>query len=105
METVRMSLVEGTYTPAHAQEMLSKLIKNELQFQRFQNFTSLIRYEGNCEQATENIYNLSRAQEELDRLVARAKAENLCLRLETNLRLSLVEQAVLEQEQVACPSL
>lgn len=105
MEAKRISLVAGTYTPACAQEMLGKLIKNELQFHRFQNFTALIRYEGNCKQATENIHNLCDAQDEVERLIAKAKAENLHLQLKTTLSLSLVEEPVTEQLQVAYPSL
>ena len=105
METKKMSLLTGSYSPKQAQEILGKTIKSGLQFNRLENFTSLIRYEGNCEQATNNIHQLSRAQEEIDRLLAIAKAQNLYLHLETSLRVSLVEQPVAEQEQVAYPSL
>jgi TPP-dependent 2-oxoacid decarboxylase len=105
MEAKKLPLFHGSYSPTQAHEMLSKLIKHELQFHKFQNFTSLIRYEGNCEQATQNIHNLCRAEEEIDRIISKAKAQNLFVHLEASIRLALVEEPVVEREQVACPSL
>jgi hypothetical protein len=105
MEAKKINLIAGSYTPQQAKEMLTKMIKEEQQFHQLQNFTSLIRYEGNCEQATENIHRLCRAQKEIDSLLALAKAENLHLKVETSLRLSLVEEHVHAKAEAACPSL
>jgi hypothetical protein len=105
MEMNKVNLLSGSYSPAQAHQMLSKMIKTELQFHRLENFTSLIRYEGNCEQATENIHHLCHAQEEIDRIVKKAREENRYVRLEASLRFSLVEEPIKIHEQVACPTL
>ena len=105
MEAKKISLIAGDYSPVQVQEVVAKLIKHELQFHRLQNFTSLIRFGSNCNQATANIQHLCRGQEEIDRLLEVAEAEGLHLHIEAELRLSLVEAPVEEQAAVACPSL
>jgi len=93
----KINLVTGNYTYSNASEMLLKMIEHEQQFQNLQNFTSLIRYEGNCQQATENIHRLSRAKNEIKDLVDLARSYNLKLKIETSLHISLVEDTVPEK--------
>ena len=103
METQKFMLLSGSYAPSEARELLVKMIDAELQFHRLLNFTSLIRFEGTCAQATENIKALCQAREEVDRLVQAARDGNLRLQLKTQLQLALVEQEVEERRPVAVP--
>jgi ubiquitin C-terminal hydrolase len=105
MEAKRIPLSTGNYTAQQSREMLSKIIKNEQEFQKLQRFITLIRYEENCNQSKENIQRLNRAQEEIDTFLEMANAANLHLRIETSLRVSLVEEPVLEPAELSYPSL
>ena len=105
METKRISLSTGNYTAQQAREMLNKMIKNEQEFQKLQRFISLIRYEENCEQSNDNMKRLCRAQEEIDGFLEMANASGLHLKIETSLRVSLVEEPVLEPVEAVYPNL
>jgi len=105
METKRISLSTGNYTAQQARELLNKMIKNEQEFHKLQRYISLIRYEENCEQSNENIQRLSCAQEEINSFLEMANASGLHLKIDTSLRISLVEESVLEPVEAVYPSL
>jgi DNA-binding transcriptional regulator/RsmH inhibitor MraZ len=105
METKRIPLSTGNYTAQQAKELLNKMIKNEQEFHKLQRYISLIRYEENCEQSNENIQRLSCAQEEINSFLEMANASGLHLKIDTSLRISLVEESVLEHAEATYPSL
>jgi hypothetical protein len=105
METKRIPLSTGNYTAQQARELLNKMIKNEQEFHKLQRYISLIRYEENCEQSNENIQRLSCAQEEINSFLEMANASGLHLKIDTSLRISFVEESVLEHAEATYPSL
>ena len=98
-----LPLLSGSYAPDQAREILDNLIRCELQFHRLQDFRSLIRYEGNCEQAAANIRSLRQTQLETDRLLRAARDGNLHLRIEASIRIELAEAPEEMPALAPCP--
>ncbi|GAA4343547.1 hypothetical protein [Flaviaesturariibacter amylovorans] len=103
MQPKDVPLLHGSYAPADAREILGAMIKAALQHQRLQDFQSLIRYDGNCAQASANIQKLCRAQEELDRFLEVAKTMQQHLSVRMSLQLDLTEAPVEERSLLAIP--
>ena len=77
METTKkISLIEGSYTPSEAKEVLLDLYNKNINFNKVKNFSSQIRFGEDDELAVERIENLTKAVNYLTQLLKDAQAEN-----------------------------
>jgi hypothetical protein len=95
-----LEFTTGTYTPNQAEELLTNHLHNEMKFHKLQNFTSVIRFEENCEQASNNLQLLQQGKDVIKHLVTQAKQAGMCLQIESKIHITLVEDEGATNERI-----
>jgi hypothetical protein len=99
-----LHLTTGTYTPKQAEELLIKNLHNEMNFHKLQNFTSVIRFDEDSEQACNNHRLLQQREDLLKQLLAHAEESGMHLQIESKIHITLVEDEGAKDEKVETAS-
>ncbi|MBP2834011.1 hypothetical protein J8281_17580 [Aquimarina sp. U1-2] len=87
-----VKLIEGTFTPSEAADILISMITKKINFHKLQRLSALEQY---CDDATvhldDRIAQLKRAEEETKELIVNARKEGYQLKINGSVEIELVK--------------
>jgi hypothetical protein len=87
----QMTFTSGSYSPDETLDLLSALVKAEMDFHKLQNYRSQVMFDEDCETASKNLAHLKMMTEKIHRLVLASKKQHINLRVESVLHITVDE--------------
>ncbi len=87
------TLLDSTYSPLEAREVILTLIGDKIRFLNLQCLRIREMYSGDTSHLEERIAELKRSKEEIEAMLEKAAAENMDISFHSEIELSLVKTA------------
>lgn len=86
-----LKLIDGTFTPDQAQEVLLSLIDSKIQFHQLNNFSSEIKYGKKDQHSIDRVQELKTLKKQIIDIIALAESENKKLNVSSMLNISFID--------------
>lgn len=90
-EAKEFQLIDSTFTPLEANEVLSDLIKSKINYHKLDDFSQHIRFERDSQHSRNRIEQLKTTQEELTEFINTAKAKGVNLVIKSTVFIEYAE--------------
>ena len=90
-EKKEFKLIDSTFTPIEANNVLSELIKSKISYHKLDDFSQHIRFERDSQHSKNRIEQLQATQEELKEFINVAKAKGVNLVIKSNVFIEYTE--------------
>jgi hypothetical protein len=90
-EKKEFKLIDSTFTPIEANNLLSDLIKSKISYHKLDDFSQHIRFERDSQHSKNRIEQLKKNQEELREFINVAKANGLSLVIKSTVFIEYAE--------------
>ncbi|HCQ12546.1 hypothetical protein [Flavobacterium sp.] len=90
-EKKEFKLIDSTFTPNEANNVLSDLIKSKISYHKLDDFSQHIRFERDSQHSKNRIEQLQATQEELKEFINIAKAKGVNLVIKSNVFIEYTE--------------
>lgn len=91
--TQKVKLIEGTFTPSEAADILISMISKKINFHKLQRLTALEQY---CDDSTthldDRIWQLKKAEEDTKALIIHAREQGYHFKIHGNVEIELIKE-------------
>lgn len=87
-----LKLIDGTFLPAEAKEILSSIFSSKIQFHTTKNFSSQVRFGQDDAISAVRIPELNQSLEDVFEIIRQAEKNNQSIRIHADVKLTLNDQ-------------